>query len=130
MAYLWFIYCLCTGFFTLLVRMRTRFTANTEGLTNCTCTGCLVATCSDMDNALNPLSQTKDRLNHRMWKQEERASRIEHEDEITKIELDRVNKVLELRRTEANKARREMESLTETVEQLVLKHNYGIKLEK
>ena len=65
-----------------------------------------------------------------MWKQEERASRIEHEDEITKIELDRVNKVLELRRTEANEARREMENLTETVEQLVLKHNYGIKLEK
>ena len=124
-AYLWFTYCLCTGFFTLLVRLRTRFTTSTDRLTNCTCTGCLMATCSDMDNALNPLSKTKDRLNQRLWKQEERASRIEQEDEITKHELERINKVLELRKTETSENRREIESLEETVG--LLRHNYGIE---
>ena len=126
-AYLWFTYCICTGFFTLLVRLRTRFTTNTERLTNCTCTGCLMATCSDMDSALNPLSQTKDRLNQRMWKQEERTSQMEQEDEMTKLELERINKVLELRKSEASETRREIEGLAESLGQLVLRHNYGIK---
>ena len=89
-----------------------------------------MATCSDMDSALNPLSQTKDRLNQRMWKQEERTSQMEQEDEMTKLELERINKVLELRKSEASETRREIEGLAETLGQLVLRHNYGIKPNK
>ena len=63
-GYTWLLYCLLTGCMQFLLRCKAHFTG--PNTANCTMTGLCITCCHNMDAAMNPLSNTRDRLSTRI----------------------------------------------------------------
>ena len=63
-GYTWLLWCLLTGCVQFQLRCKAHLTGATTS--NCTITGLCITCCHDMDYAMNPLANTKDRLSTRI----------------------------------------------------------------
>ena len=124
-AYAWAVYCIFTGFITLIVRCRTRWTSELGSQGSCSCIGLCLACFKDLDQALNPLSTTKDRLNTRILSQEQHTIDIEMSQKLIRRQIDKLKDEEKEHQERVEDLEKEIQHIGMTVEGLRHHTNYA-----